>query len=166
MWQALWDHYKEARDAFWEDYQKRKDQLQDQLDEAYRSRRKAKNAEWLVDPKNRRSSIGSIIFAGIYLHRFGGSEQFDACIEDLRHQQELLRKEAQEFKTHSRQAVDVLKTKNLPLEAYTDALALMQEMAEDINSTGLSAVEYWAKQYQLRMPGTKSLEEVLKGSRD
>lgn len=164
--QTLWDHYKEARDAFWEDYQKRKNRLQEQLDEAYCLRRKSKNAEWLVNPKNRRSSIGSIIFAGIYLHRFGGSEQFDVCIEDLRHQQELLRKEAQEFKTHSRQAVDVLKTKNLPLEAYTDALTWMQEMADDINSAGPSAVEYWAKQYQLRMPGTKSLEEVLKGSRD
>lgn len=164
--QALWDHYKEARDTFWEDYQKRKDRLQDQLDETYRLRRKAKNAEWLVDPRNRRSSIGSIIFAGIYLHRFGGSEQFDACIEDLRHQQELLRKEAQEFKTHSRQAVDVLKTKNLPLETYTEALVLMQEMAEDINSVGPSAVEYWAEQYKLKMPGTKNLEEVLKVSKN
>ena len=61
--------------------------------------------------------------------------------------------------------MDVLKTKNLPLEAYTDALALMQEMAEDINSVGPSAVEYWAEKYQLKMPGTKSLEEVLKDSR-
>lgn len=164
--QALWDHYKEARDAFWTDYQKRKYRLQEQLDESYRLRRKAKDAEWLLDPRNRRSSIGSILFAGIYLHRFGGSEQFDTCIEDLRHQQDVLRKEAQEFKTHSRLALNVLKVKNLPLENYTDALALMQKMAEDINSAGPSAVEYWAEQYQLRMPGRKSLEEVLKDSRN
>jgi len=167
--QALWDEYKKARDAFWDDYQKRKERLQDQLDEAYRLRRKAKNAEWLVDPRNRRSSIGSIIFAGIYLHRFGGSEQFDVCIEDLRHQQETLRKEAREFKTRSSQAVGVLKTKNLPLETYTDALALMQEMAEDIYISGPNALEYWAQQYTgrylQRMPGMQNLEDLLKNSR-
>ena len=167
--QALWDHYKEARDAFWKDYQKRKDCLQEQLDESYRLKRKAKNAEWLLDPRNRRSCIGSIIFAGIYLHRFGGSKQFDACIEDLRHQQKMLHKEAQEFKAHSRQAVDVLKTQSLSLEVYTDSLALMQEMAEDICMTGANALEYWAQRYIKRLrhklDGTQSLEDILKSSK-
>lgn len=164
--QALWNDYKKARDTFWDDYQKRKNYLQEQLDKTYLLRRTAKEAEWILNPQNRRKSLGTIIFAGIYLHRFGSSEQFDACIEDLRHQQELLRRDAQKFKAYSHQAADVLKTKNLSLEAYTDSLALMQDMAEDICVSGLRAVEYWVEQYRLRMPGTKSLEEVLKSSRE
>lgn len=164
--QALWNDYKKARDTFWDDYQKRKNYLQEQLDKAYLLRRTAKEAEWILNPQNRRKSLGTIIFAGIYLHRFGSSEQFDACIEDLRHQQELLRRDAQKFKAYSHQAVDVLKTKNLSLEAYTDSLALIQDMAEDIFVSGLRAVECWVEQCRLRMPGTKSLEEVLKNSRE
>lgn len=164
--QALWERYKKLRDEFWSDYQRRKNDLQQELDEAYHLRKKAKDAEWVLNPQNQRKSLGGIIFAGIYLHRFGGSEQFDACIDNLKSQQELLRREAQRFKAYSRQAVDVLKNRNLSLETYTDSLLLMQEMAEDICLAGPSAVEYWTEQYELRMPGTKSLEEVLKDSRD
>lgn len=80
-----------------------------------------------------------------------------------------MRKEAQAFKANSRHAVDVLKSENLSVEAYTEALALMQEMAEDIYISGPGAVEYWVRQYierqQLRMPGTPTLEEVLGESR-
>lgn len=167
--QALWETYKKARDDFWDDYQKRKNSLQQKLDEAYRWRQKAKEAEWALNSRNLRKSLGSVVFAGIYLHRFGGSEQFDACIEELRRQQEKLREEAREFKTQSNCAASVLKTKNLSLETYTDALAIMQEMAEDICVSGLSAVEYWARAYeirnQLRMSGARRLEDRLNNGR-
>lgn len=163
--QVLWEKYKQARDLFWSDYQIRKDNIQRKLDEAYQMRRKAKDAEWALNPNNRRKSWGGIIFAGIFLHQYGGSEQYDACIEDLKRQQEKLRKEAQQFKRHSDAAVDVLKTKNLSLDEYLDSLRIMQQMAEDVVQVGENSLEYWAKEYERRVyqliPVPRSIMECL-----
>ena len=88
-----------------------------------------------------------MIFAGILLHRFGGSEQFDTYIADLKHRQDKLREEARQFKKCSNSTVNILKTRNLSLDEYTDALEMMQMIAEDVNIAGLSALEYWAQRY-------------------
>lgn len=167
--QLLWQEYKEVRDSFWNEYEQRKNRVQEKLDAAYAARRRAKDAEWILSPYNRRRSLGSIIFAGIYLHKYGGSEQYDVCIENLKQQQEDLRRNAHQFKTHSNAVVSALKSTNASLEEYTDALLVMKDMADDINMTGSRALEYWAAEYerrhQLRMPGIPSLEEVLKNSK-
>ncbi|MBO5323659.1 MAG: relaxase/mobilization nuclease domain-containing protein [Oscillospiraceae bacterium] len=163
--QALWEKYKQLRDLFWSDYQIRKDNIQQKLDEAYQLRRKAKDAEWALNINNRRKSWGGIIFAGIYLHQYGGSEQYDACIEDLKRQQEKLRKEAQQFKRYSQATVDVLKAQNLPLDEYMDSLRIMQQMAEDVVQVGENSLEYWAKEYERRVykliPVPRSIMECL-----
>lgn len=167
--QLLWEEYKEVRDSFWTEYEQRKSGVQEKLDAAYAARRRAKDAEWILSPYNRRRSLGSIIFAGIYLHRYGGSKQYDACIEDLKRRQENLRKDARRFKTHSNAVVNALKSRTVSLDEYTDLLLFMKDMADDINMTGSRAMEYWAAEYerrhQLRMPGTQSLEELLGNSK-
>ena len=163
--QVLWEKYKQARDLFWSDYQIRKDNIQRKLDEAYQMRRKAKDAEWALNPNNRRKSWGGIIFAGIFLHQYGGSKQYESCIEDLRRQQETLRREAQQFKRYSQATVDVLKTQNLPLDEYMDSLRIVQQMAEDVVQVGENSLEYWVKEYERRVyqliPVPRSIMECL-----
>lgn len=159
--QVLWEEYKYARNLFWADYEKRKDNIQQELDEAYRLRRKVRHAEWVLRPENRRKSLGSIIFAGILLHELGGSEQYDEYISYLKCRQETLRKEAQKFKRHSDCAVNVLKTKNLSLEEYTEALSVVQAIAEDVYVAGLSALEYWTQRYEGMINRGMSLEDAL-----
>ena len=159
--QELWEEYKKYRDAFWEDYRKRKDSIRQELDKAYRLRRKTKDAEWVLNPRNRRRSMMGIIVAGIYIHSLGGSEQYDQYIEDLLRRQEALRKEAQEFKRYSNHTVNVLKTRDLPLEEYTNALGVMQAVAEDVYMAGLSALEYWAQRYNAMLDRGMSPAEAL-----
>lgn len=102
-----------------------------------------------------------IIVAGIYIHSLGGSEQYDQYIEDLLRRQEALRKEAQEFKRYSNHTVNVLKTRDLPLEEYTNALGVMQAVAEDVYMAGLSALEYWAQRYNAMLDRGMSPAEAL-----
>lgn len=164
--QALWEKYKQARDLFWSDYQIRRDNIQQKLDEAYQLRRKAKDAEWAINLNNRRKSWGGIIFAGIFLHQYGGSEQYDACIENLKRQQEKLRREAQQFKRYSQATVDVLKTQNLPLDEYMDSLRIMQQMAEDVVQVGENSLEYWAKEYERSVHQRISVPQTVMGYLD
>lgn len=164
--QALWEKYKQARDLFWSDYQICKDNIQRKLDEAYQLRRKAKDAEWALNPNNRRKSMGGIIFAGIFLHQYGGSKQYDAYIEELKHQQENLRKEAQQFKRHSNTAANALKIPKLSLEEYVGSLRMMQRMAEEVVQVGENALEYWAKEYERSVHQRISVPQTVMGYLD
>lgn len=167
--QRVWQLYKDLRDRYWEDYRYRRDRLQAEKDELYRMRRKIVDAEWVLNPHNRRRSIGGIILAAITLHRYGGSDFYNKCIEELMRQQEQLRAEASEFKKYSNNAVTVLKTRDLSLDTYLEAVQTMQNMAEDVCLSGAHSLEYWAKKYEhryeMQLRRSVDLDTLLEASR-
>lgn len=129
--QKVWEAYKEAKDAFWEDYKARQQKISATMDDAYRRRQKARDAEWVLNPRNRRRSIGGILFAAIVLKKTGRSSIIDSDIAMLRMQQDQLKKEAKEFKARSSDALETLRTKGLSLDAYMMSVQNLQTIAED-----------------------------------
>lgn len=129
--QKVWATYKAAKEAFWSDYQERRQKISEAMDEAYRRRQKAKDAEWVLNPRNRRRSLGGIIFAAIVLKKTGRSFIADQDIAMLRMQLEQLQKEAKEFKALSSNALETLRTKNLSLDTYMMSVQTMENIAED-----------------------------------
>lgn len=128
--QKVWEAYKAAKNAFWEDYQARQRKISEAMDDAYLRRQKARDAEWILNPRNRRRSLGSIIFAAIVLKGTGPSNIADQDIALLKVQQAQLRKEAKEFSSRSSDALETLRTKGLSLDTYLMSVQNLQGIAE------------------------------------
>jgi len=127
--QRAWDAYKSAKDKFWQEYNVRDQALKEMIDDAYKRRRKVKNAEWVLDPRNRRASLGSIIFASIYLMRSDSLVNLDFEIQMLKIQQAQIRREMATFKDDTGEAVETLREKGLSLDAYMASVRRMQDFA-------------------------------------
>ena len=128
--QDVWTIYRESKETFWTEMNRRKALLKEEMDEAYRHRRLVKDAQWVLDPRNRKSSLGGIIFAAIILHYYGNREQIEQEIQSLREKMELLRKETLEFRNQSEAALQNLRQRELTLEQYLREVRRMQELAE------------------------------------
>jgi len=104
--------------------------LKEELDEAYRHRKLVKDAQWVLNPENRKCCLAGIIFAAIILHRYGDREQIEEEIRNLRGKMELLRKESVEFRNQSEAAILNLRQRELTLDQYLEHVLRMQELAE------------------------------------
>lgn len=130
--QAAWNDYKEAKDVFWDEYKIRQQQLKNEISEAYKQRKKAKNAEWALSYRNRRRTLIGAIYAKIVLAKTGSSFKLDWEIENLKAAQQRLRKEMETFKADSGEAVETLREKGLSLDDYMDAVLRMQDAADKV----------------------------------
>ena len=128
--QAVWTEYKQIKDTFWDDYQKRKARLQEQMDEAQRRCKLVKDAQWALDLRNRKRTLAGIIFAAIVLHQHGNREMVEQEIKRLRSQQEELKNECIAFRASSNEALQTLRQKGLSLEQYLANVKKMQDLAE------------------------------------
>ena len=128
--QAVFAEYKQNKDAFWDDWKRRRDRLQKAIDEAYRRKQLVKEAEWLLSPYNRKRCFAGIIFAAIICHQNGNHVQVEQEIQELRRQQEQLHKESQAFRKMSSDALQTLRKKDLSLDTYLEQVLRMQEFAE------------------------------------
>lgn len=127
-----WAAYSEAKEIFWAEYAVRQEMLRKQIDAAYKRRRKVKDAEWAMSPRNRRSGLLEVFFAAIVLARNDSSYWIQHEIEILKLQQERLREEMADFKGDSAEALDTLREKGLSLDAYMATVRSMQQTAERI----------------------------------
>lgn len=130
--QQAWDGYKAAKAEFWEEYNIRQLALSKEIDAAYKRRRKVKDAEWVINPRNRRSTLFGVIFAAIYLARNDTTTMIDWEIQRLKREQQQLRKDMATFKANIGEAVGTLREKGLSLDAYLDAVKRMQRIADEI----------------------------------
>lgn len=130
--QEVWMLYLESKEAFWTEYKRRHEVLKEELDEAYRHRRLVKDAQWLLDPRNRKRCLAGIIYAAIIIHRYGDKEYIEGEIRNLRGKMELLRKESIEFRTQSEAAIVNLRQREKTLDEYLQAVRRMQDMAEEM----------------------------------
>lgn len=130
--QQVWDDYKASKTMFWDEYAIRQQALRDEISEAYRKRRMVKNMEWMLNPRNRRSSLIGIIIAAIFLARNDDTFILDIKIGQLKREQEALRKEMAAFKAASGEAVETLREKGLTLDAYAGTVRGMQNMADQL----------------------------------
>lgn len=128
--QEVWAMYRESKESFWNEYKRRRTILKNELDEAYRHRHLVKDAQWVLDPRNRNRSLIGIIFAAIILHRFGNREFVESEIRNLRSKMELLRQESVEFRNQSEAAILNLRRRELTLDQYLLEVRRMQDMAE------------------------------------
>lgn len=130
--QEAWADYKAARDEFWEEYNIRSQAIQNELNEAYKRRRMAKQMEWALDPRNRRKTLFGIIFAVIFLAKNDDVFFTEIRIGQLKREQQQLRKDMAAFKLTKGEAVGTLREKGLSLDAYLDAVKRMQRIADEI----------------------------------
>lgn len=133
QWSEVWGGCRAAQDQFWNGYRARQQELQKELTEAYKRRRRVKNAEWAVNPRNRRASLLGILWACIVLARNGWLYRVDAEIDRLKAEQTALRREMQRFKAATTETYDTLHEKGLSPERYLATVQRMQRMADDIS---------------------------------
>ena len=130
--QAVWGEYKAARTSFWEEYAIRQQSLQKELKQAYKRRRRVSNAEWAINPRNRRRSLLGTFYAIIVLSREDSRSWIDADIEKLKKAQHDLKADMQYFKRYANDAVETLREKDLSLDAYLKAVKTMEGYADYI----------------------------------
>lgn len=130
--QKAWDSYKAAKAEFWDEYAIRQQALRNEIDAAYKRRRKVKNAEWVLNPRNRRSTLFGVIFAAIYLSRNDTTAMIDREIQELKREQQQLRRDMAAFKADTGEAVETLREKGLSLDAYMASVQRMQGIADQI----------------------------------
>lgn len=133
QWSQTWNSCRAAQDQFWNGYRARQQELQRELTAAYKRRRRVKNAEWAVNPRNRRASLLGILWACIVLARNGWLYRVDAEIDRLKAEQTALRREVQRFKAATTETYDTLHEKGLSPERYLATVQRMQRMADDIS---------------------------------
>ena len=150
---ATWDEKKEAwaqwqqsKTEFWEEYAIRQQALKMAVDDAYKRRRKVKNAEWALDPRNRRKSLFGVIYAGIVLSRNDTRFMIEHEIETLKREQRTLRQEMTSFKAHTEDARGTLKEKGLSLDAYMASVERMQGIAEQIQKKNAALLDVEARE--------------------
>lgn len=130
--QLAWGNCKTAKDDFWREYNAQRIALQKQISDAYAQRRLIRECEWMLDPRNRRSSLIGMIFAFIYLSRQRNLVDINEHIDCLKHQQQELRTAGARFKDKSSGATEVLRQKGLTKEEYLKKVDELQIWADAI----------------------------------
>lgn len=153
--QKAWDSYKAAKAEFWDEYAIRQQALRNEIDAAYKRRRKVKNAEWALNPRNRRSSLFGVIFAAIYLSRNDSSAMIDREIQELKRAQQQLRRDMATFKADTGEAVETLREKGLSLDAYMASVQRMQSIADQIQQKNAALLDV-AEKERLRRQAEKA----------
>lgn len=153
--QKAWDSYKAAKAEFWDEYAIRQQKLRNEIDAAYKRRRKVKDAEWALNPRNRRSSLFGVIFAAIYLSRNDSSAMIDREIQELKRAQQQLRRDMATFKADTGEAVETLREKGLSLDAYMASVQRMQSIAEQIQKKNAALLDV-AEKERLRRQAEKA----------
>lgn len=153
--QKAWDSYKAAKAEFWDEYAIRQQALRNEIDAAYKRRRKVKNAEWALNPRNRRSSLFGVIFAAIYLSRNDSSAMIDREIQELKRAQQQLRRDMATFKADTGEAVETLREKGLSLDAYMASVQRMQSIADQIQKKNAALLDV-AEKERLRRQAEKA----------
>lgn len=130
--QDAWASCMAQKDDFWREYNIQNQAIREELDKAYKRRRQARQIEWLIDPRNRKTSLLGIIVALIYLATHDSVWVTDVKIDQLKRQQQSLREEATAFKAKSGKAVETLRQKGLTLDEYMANIKDLQKQAESI----------------------------------
>ena len=130
--QAVWKEYKQTNSEFWTEYNARREALKEQMDEAKRQRQKVKDAEWALNPRNRRRSLFGSVYALIVLAKSDSRFMIEAEIFQLKKAQEDLYQYQKDFRRSTGDAKEALLQKGLPLDEYMAAVKQMQEAARKI----------------------------------
>lgn len=128
--QAAWAAWTEARELHWAEYAVRQEAIAREIDAAYRQRRKARSIAWELDGRNRKASLGGVIFASIYLSNHESPEEIDARIQRLKEEQAQLRSSLVAFKINTKTSHDRLMQKGLSEAEYMRTVKLMQAAAD------------------------------------
>lgn len=132
QWRQVVADCKAAQAQYWEGYHVRKEALQNEKDAAYKRRRQVKNAEWALDPRNRRKSLLGAVYAFIVLAKNGHLEQWDDEIARLRREETALRRNMQQFRAATGAAYDTLHERGLSPDKYLAAVKRMQHLANQV----------------------------------
>lgn len=122
----LWQK-KGLQGQFWNEFNARKEKVNAELNAAYKLRRQVKDAEWAINPKNRRSSLLSVIIASIFLSKNDSSAVIETRIQKLKQEKQRLSDSIKVFKSGNENAIKKLTEQGLSLDEYQDALREMQD---------------------------------------
>ena len=131
--QEVWSRCQQMKDDFWVRWKKRKQAVGDRLSDIYEQRREAKKYEWILNPRNRKSSLLGVLVAAAYFKTHNSVADLDKEIAQLKRLNAKLQEEAAVFKAKSDAAVATLRQKGLTLDEYTDAVQNMQNKAQRLS---------------------------------
>lgn len=132
-WSQVWNGCRAATAQYWDGYRSRQAKIQNEIDAAYKLRRKVKAAEWAIDPRNRRKSLLGVVWAAIVLARNGSLMTIDHEIRQLKNELTTMRRGVQQFKAATTETYDTLHTKGLEPEKYLESVQRLQRMADQVS---------------------------------
>ncbi len=124
--QEVWKECQTIRNKHWEEWRRKKQDIDKRLSDTYAERREAKYYDWYLHPGNRRATLWEIIIAFIFFNAHKSVAQLDREIDELKAMQSKLREEAAVFKSKSDEAVTILRQKGLSLGEYVEAVERLQ----------------------------------------
>ena len=128
-----WDSCRSSRDLFYEGYNSMQSDISNQLSDRYAVLRKYREIEWLLDPRNHRSTLLDMIFAMIMMALYKEQiEQVRREVEELKVARAVLKLQQQQFKQASAETREALLDNDTPKEEYLAAINRMQNLAEDM----------------------------------
>lgn len=127
--QGVWAEAKEVKELFWREYGIMQQRLREQISEQYKELRKVRQAEWILDPRNRRSGVVQMIFAAIYMRKHEYSTVLRLRIQRCKEAQTDLRLAMMDFKWEAQKATETLREKGLSLDEYEAAIRSLQDLA-------------------------------------
>ena len=124
--------------------------IQNTIDVAYKRRRRVKNAEWSLDPRNRCKRLFGVIYVGIVLSRSDTRFMIEREIEQMKREQRTLRQDMAAFKANTGEAVETLREKELSLEVYMASVQRLQSIADYIRQKNAALLDVREKEHVRR----------------
>lgn len=141
--QAFWRLYKQGRDAAWEEWRRREQDIKYEISQAYWRKQAIRDNQWLMTKNLRKHTLIGLIFILICVTIDKKMcEKLDRDIAKMKRQQADIRREAAILRSNSQRAVEILRKKGLTKGEYMDAVFALQRDA-DVHWS-----EYEAKQPQ------------------
>ena len=136
---AAWEEWKRTKDEFWNQYKHSQEDISAQLDKLYQTRRRLKEAEWLLNPYNQKKSLWGVLYAIILLLTTDGSlSQIDKQIDTYKEAREKLQKKAADIKKLSKETNYLLKEEPFSAQEYLCALSQIHDATDEIAYAVLS----------------------------
>ena len=152
--QAFWRLYKQERDAAWEEWQRKEQDIKRELSQAYWRKQAIRESQWLMTKDLRKRTLIGLVFILISLTIDKKvQEKIDRDIEKLKRQQADIRREAAILRSNSQRAVDILRKKGLTNGEYMDAVFALQNVA-DVHWRAYEAKQPQRKEHTRQRPRT------------
>lgn len=161
--QDAWASTKDIKAGYWDDYKEQMADIKKAKDALYRRRKFEKHIEWVMDPRNKRTSLVQLLVVLVYVTvRKEDLSSIDMQLHELKEREANLRRNADLFRSTTNDTNEILRQTGRSVADYTKAIQKMQDVAEQLHNGNAQHFTYtpqkprkpipppWLKEYNTR----------------